>query len=48
LTIPAFCPCRFGKDKFATVEQRPWVEQTELREALAKLDYALTRLVSQK
>ncbi len=32
--------------KLAFVERRPWVEQTELQEALAKMDYAMTRLLS--
>ena len=34
------------KGKLADVEGRPWVEQTELQEALAKMDYAMTRLLS--
>ena len=34
------------KGKLADVERRPWVEQTELQEALAKMDYAMTRLLS--
>ena len=34
------------KDKLADVEQSPWVQQTELQDALAKMDYALTRLLS--
>lgn len=34
------------KGKMADVERRPWVEQTELQEALAKMDYAMTRLLS--
>ena len=34
------------KDKMADVENRPWVEQTELQEAMEKMDYALTRLLS--
>ena len=34
------------KDKMADVESRPWVEQTELQEAMEKMDYALTRLLS--
>lgn len=34
------------KGKLADLEQRPWVEQTELQDALEKMDYALTRLIS--
>ena len=34
------------KGKLADVEQSPWVQQTELQDALAKMDYALTRLLS--
>lgn len=34
------------KGKLTDVEHRPWVEQTELQEALAKMDYAMTRLLS--
>ena len=34
------------KGKMADVESRPWVEQTELQEAMEKMDYALTRLLS--
>ena len=34
------------KGKLADVEARPWVEQTDLHEALEKMDYALTRLIS--
>ncbi|SFW12481.1 metallo-beta-lactamase family protein [Desulfovibrio desulfuricans] len=34
------------KGKLADVEARPWVEQTDLQEALEKMDYALTRLIS--
>lgn len=34
------------KDRLADLEQRPWVEQTELQDALEKMDYALTRLIS--
>ncbi len=34
------------KDKLNTIDQRPWVEQTDLRDQLARADYALTRLIS--
>ena len=34
------------KGKLADVEQSPWVQQPELQDALAKMDYALTRLLS--
>ena len=34
------------KGKLADIEQSPWVQQTELQDALAKMDYALTRLLS--
>ncbi|MBQ3059108.1 MAG: MBL fold metallo-hydrolase [Desulfovibrio sp.] len=34
------------KDKLAEVESLPWESQTELQEALAKMDYAMTRLLS--
>ncbi len=34
------------KGKISDVQQRPWVEQTDLQDALEKLDYALTRLLS--
>ena len=34
------------KGKLDDVESRPWEEQTELQEALAKMDYAMTRLLS--
>lgn len=34
------------KGKIADVQQRPWVEQTDLQDALEKMDYALTRLLS--
>ena len=34
------------KDRLADLEQRPWVEQTDLQDALEKMDYALTRLIS--
>jgi len=34
------------KDRLADVENRPWESQTELQEALAKMDYAMTRLLS--
>ncbi|MDO5483537.1 MAG: MBL fold metallo-hydrolase, partial [Desulfovibrionaceae bacterium] len=34
------------KAKLADVESRPWENQTELQEALAKMDYAMTRLLS--
>lgn len=33
-------------DKMADINQRPWEEQTMLQEALAKMDYAMTRLLS--
>ena len=32
--------------KMADINQRPWEEQTMLQEALAKMDYAMTRLLS--
>ena len=35
-----------AESKLADVEQSPWVQQTELQDALAKMDYALTRLLS--
>ncbi len=34
------------RDRLADIEQRPWVEQTELQDALEKMDYAMTRLLS--
>ena len=34
------------KDRLADLEQRPWVEQTDMQDALEKMDYALTRLIS--
>ena len=34
------------RDRLADIECRPWVEQTELRDALEKMDYAMTRLLS--
>ena len=34
------------KDRLADMERRPWVEQTELRDALAKMEYAMTRMLS--
>lgn len=34
------------KNKMPDVQQRPWVEQTDVQDALEKLDYALTRLLS--
>lgn len=34
------------KDKLATVDQRPWVEQTELRDQMENMDYYMTRLIS--
>lgn len=34
------------KDKMDGIEQRPWDEQTELEDALSKMDYALTRLLT--
>ncbi|MDR1777159.1 MAG: MBL fold metallo-hydrolase [Desulfovibrio sp.] len=34
------------KSKADSLGDRPWVEQTDTEEALAKLDYALTRLIS--
>jgi metallo-beta-lactamase family protein len=34
------------KDKLPLVRERPWVEQTDMEEALAKMDYAITRLIS--
>lgn len=34
------------KGKVATLEQRPWVAQTELRENMERMNYELTRLIS--
>lgn len=34
------------KDKLGNINERPWVEQTSLQEAMAKMDYAMTRLLS--
>ena len=34
------------KTKLDTLEQRPWVEQTELRERMERFNYELTRLIS--
>lgn len=34
------------KQKVATLEQRPWVEQTELRDRMERMNYELTRLIS--
>lgn len=34
------------RDRLADIERRPWVEQTELQDALEKMDYAMTRLLS--
>ncbi len=34
------------KAKLDDIDQRPWEEQTTLQEALAKMDYAMTRLLS--
>lgn len=34
------------KGKLATLEQRPWVEQTDLRERMERMNYELTRLIS--
>lgn len=34
------------KEKLATIEQRPWVEQTELRERMMRMNYELTRLIA--
>ena len=34
------------KGKLATVDQRPWVEQTELREQMENMDYYMTRLIT--
>ena len=34
------------KDRIAATEKRPWAEQTELRDALARMDYDMTRLLS--
>ena len=34
------------KDKLQDIDHRPWEEQTTLQEALAKMDYAMTRLLS--
>jgi metallo-beta-lactamase family protein len=34
------------KGRLATVREKPWEEQTDMEEALAKMDYAMTRLLS--
>lgn len=34
------------KSKLEDIDHRPWEEQTSLQEALAKMDYAMTRLLS--
>ena len=34
------------RGKVGTLEQRPWVAQTELRDLLARMDYELTKLIS--
>ncbi|MDR2055734.1 MAG: MBL fold metallo-hydrolase [Desulfovibrio sp.] len=34
------------KDRLASVREKPWEEQTDMEEALARLDYAVTRLLS--
>lgn len=34
------------KDRIAAAEDRPWAEQTELRDALARMEYDMTRLLS--
>lgn len=34
------------RQKLATLEQRPWVEQTELRDRMERMNYELTRLIS--
>lgn len=34
------------KEKLNTVDKRPWVEQTELREYMERLNYELTRVIS--
>lgn len=34
------------KDRIAATENRPWAEQTELRDALARMEYDMTRLLS--
>ena len=34
------------KDKVGTLEQRPWVVQTELREKMERMNYELTRLIA--
>lgn len=34
------------KDRLVDIDQRSWEEQTTLQEALAKMDYAMTRLLS--
>lgn len=34
------------QQKLATLEQRPWVEQTELRDRMERMNYELTRLIS--
>lgn len=34
------------RERLEDIERRPWVEQTELQDALEKMDYAMTRLLS--
>ncbi|MDR2744863.1 MAG: MBL fold metallo-hydrolase [Desulfovibrio sp.] len=34
------------KDRLASVREKPWEEQTDMEEALARMDYAVTRLLS--
>jgi metallo-beta-lactamase family protein len=34
------------KDRIASVREKPWDEQTDMEEALARMDYAMTRLLS--
>lgn len=37
---------RAFKEKLATLEQRPWVEQTELRDRMERMNYELTKLIA--
>ena len=34
------------KSRLEDIDNRPWEEQTTLQEAMAKMDYAMTRLLS--
>ena len=37
---------RVFKQKLGTLEERPWVEQTELRERMERFNYELTKLIT--